>query len=56
MSEARAEKAVEKVAENVHKHRDAILMALGFVGIALLIWWLLRTYRIVHEAEKIGKE
>lgn len=52
MSEIKAEK-IEKIAENVHKHRDAILMALGFVGIALLIWWLLRTYRLVKAAEKV---
>lgn len=56
MSENKLEKPIEKIAANVHKYRDGILMALGFIGIALLLWWLLRTYRLTHEAEKVGKE
>ena len=53
MSETKAEKTVEKVAENVHKYRDGILMALGIVGILILIWWLLRNYRLMKAAEKV---
>jgi uncharacterized membrane protein YidH (DUF202 family) len=48
----KAESKVEKVAENVHKHRNEILMILGLVGIFLLVIFLLRNYRLTRASEK----
>jgi hypothetical protein len=47
----KAEGKVEKVAENVHKHRNEILMILGLVGIFLLVIFLLRNYRLTKASQ-----